>query len=79
MGVGLTSKFSTSVITENLLFTSGLITAPLYSILMGVFIILKPLIVGVFSRGAAMISEGRFEPAAQVARKEETTTLKEAK
>jgi Kef-type K+ transport system membrane component KefB len=59
MGVGLTSKFSTSVITENLLFTSGMITAPLYSILMGVFIILKPLIVGVFSRGAALIAAER--------------------
>lgn len=29
MGVGLTAKFSTSVISENLLFTSGLIALPL--------------------------------------------------
>ncbi|NMC12596.1 MAG: hypothetical protein GYA34_06905 [Chloroflexi bacterium] len=53
MGVGLTAKFSTSVISENLLFTSGLITQPLYSALMAAFIILKPIIVGVFSRSLA--------------------------
>lgn len=57
LGVGLTSKFSTSVITENLLFSAGLITAPLYSILMGSFIVLKPLIVGGFARGTALIAE----------------------
>jgi len=57
MGIGLTSKFSTSVVTENLLFTSGMITAPLYSVLMGAFIILKPLIVGGFSRGAAVLAD----------------------
>lgn len=57
MGIGLTSKFSTSVITENLLFSAGLITAPLYTTLMGAFIVLKPLIVAAFSRGAALIAE----------------------
>jgi Kef-type K+ transport system membrane component KefB len=49
MGVGLTAKFSTSVISENLLFTSGLIAAPLYSAMMAAFIGLKPIIVGAFS------------------------------
>lgn len=53
MGVGLTSKFSTSVISENLLFSSGLIAQPLYSALMAAFILLKPIIVGVFSRSLA--------------------------
>ena len=53
MGVGLTSKFSTSVVSENLLYTSGLIALPLYTIIMGAFIILKPIIVGVFARALA--------------------------
>ncbi|HSJ54405.1 MAG TPA: cation:proton antiporter [Anaerolineae bacterium] len=53
MGVGLTSKFSTSVISENILFSTGLIAQPLYSALMAAFIILKPIIVGVFARGLA--------------------------
>ena len=48
MGVGLTAKFSTSVVSENLLFTSGLIAQPLYSSIMAAFILLKPVIVGVF-------------------------------
>jgi len=57
LGVGLCAKFSTSVISENLLFTSGLITAPLYSAIMAAFILLKPVIIGVFSRGVALIKE----------------------
>ncbi|MHB1318971.1 MAG: cation:proton antiporter domain-containing protein, partial [Anaerolineae bacterium] len=55
MGIGLTSKFSTSVITENLLLTAGLITPALYSVMMGAFIVLKPLIVAGFSRGVATV------------------------
>jgi Kef-type K+ transport system membrane component KefB len=55
MGIGLTSKFSTSVITENLLLTAGLITPMLYSVMMGAFIVLKPLIVAGFSRGIATV------------------------
>jgi Kef-type K+ transport system membrane component KefB len=57
MGIGLTTKFSTSVISENLLFTSGLITQPLYSTIMATFIILKPIIVGVFSRSLAVTKD----------------------
>jgi Kef-type K+ transport system membrane component KefB len=49
MGIGLTAKFSTSVISENLLFISGMITSPLYSAMMAAFIALKPIIVGAFS------------------------------
>jgi len=49
MGIGLTAKFSTSVISENLLFTSGMIASPLYSAMMAAFIALKPIIVGAFS------------------------------
>lgn len=57
MGVGLTAKFSTSVITENLLFSSGLVAQPLYSAIMAAFIILKPVIIGVFSRTLATLQE----------------------
>ncbi len=57
LGVGLTAKFSTSVISENLLFSSGLIAQPLYSTIMATFIILKPIIVGVFSRSLARTRE----------------------
>jgi Kef-type K+ transport system membrane component KefB len=57
MGVGLTAKFSTSVISENLLFSSGLIAQPLYSAIMAAFILLKPIIVGVFSRSLAMTKD----------------------
>jgi Kef-type K+ transport system membrane component KefB len=57
MGVGLTAKFSTSVVSENLLFSSGLITQPLYSAIMAAFIILKPIIVGVFARSLALTKD----------------------
>jgi len=57
MGIGLTTKFSTSVISEKLLFSSGLIAQPLYSTIMAAFIILKPIIVGVFSRSLALTKD----------------------
>jgi len=57
MGVGLTAKFSTSVVSENLLFSSGLIAQPLYSAIMAAFIILKPIIVGVFARSLAITKD----------------------
>jgi Kef-type K+ transport system membrane component KefB len=57
MGVGLTSKFSTSVITENLMFTSGLIAQPLYSAIMAAYILLKPIIVGIFAGSVAKIKD----------------------
>ena len=53
LGVGLAAKFSTSVISENLLFTTGLIAKPLKIPMMAAFYLLKPIIVGVFSRGPA--------------------------
>jgi len=57
MGIGLTCKFSTSVISENLLFSSGMITQPLYSTIMATYILLKPIIVGVFSRSLAVTKD----------------------
>lgn len=57
LGVGLTSKFSTSIISENLLFTAGLIAQPLYSTMMAAFILLKPIVAGVFSREVARLKD----------------------
>lgn len=54
LGIGLTSKFSTSIISENLLFSAGLVAQPLYSAMMAAFILLKPVIVGVFSHELAV-------------------------
>lgn len=61
MGVALSNKFSTSVISENLLFSTGLIAAPLYSAIMVVFILMKPIVIGVFSRNLALIKDGLHE------------------
>jgi len=55
MGVGLDTKFSTSVVSEYILLTTGLIAAPLYTAIMAAYIILKPIIIVVFSRGLASI------------------------
>ena len=57
LGVGLCAKMSTSVVSENLLFTSGMIAAPLYSAIMVSFILLKPIVVAVFSRNLAVIKD----------------------
>ena len=57
LGVGLTSKFSTSIISENLLFTAGLIAQPLYSTMMAAFMLLKPIIAGVFSYEVARMKD----------------------
>jgi Kef-type K+ transport system membrane component KefB len=57
MGVGLDTKFSTSVVSEYILLTAGLIAAPLYTAIMASYIILKPIIIVVFSRGLASIKD----------------------
>lgn len=57
MGVGLSNKFSTSVVSENILFTSGLMASPLYSAIMASFILLKPIVLGTFSRYLALIRD----------------------
>jgi len=51
MGVGLCAKFSTSVIAENILFNSGFISTTLFSAILTAYIIMKPIIVGVYSWG----------------------------
>lgn len=55
------------VISESLLFTSGLMAQPLYTSIMAAFIILKPIIVAAFSRSLTTVrdtvGEGRqMEP-----------------
>lgn len=57
LGVGLCAKFSTSVVSENLLASFGLIAAPLYSAIMASFILMKPIIIGVFSRGIVTVKK----------------------
>jgi len=49
LGVGLCVKFSTSIVAETLLFTSGFISAGLFSALMASYMLMKPLIVGIYS------------------------------
>ncbi|MDX9954883.1 MAG: cation:proton antiporter [Anaerolineae bacterium] len=66
LGVGLTSKFSMSVVSENLLFTAGLIAQPLYSTMMAAFILLKPIVAGVFSHEVARLQSRSVETAAPV-------------
>jgi Kef-type K+ transport system membrane component KefB len=58
IGVGLTTKFSTSVVSEYILLTTGLIATPLYTAIMAAYIILKPIIIVAFSRGLASIRSG---------------------
>lgn len=55
LGVGLCTKFSTSVVSENLLASFGLIAVPLYSIIMVSYILMKPIIIGIFSRGIVSV------------------------
>lgn len=62
LGVGLCTKFSTSVVSENLLYSSGLIAAPLYSAIMAAYILMKPVIIGVFSWGVALIKDQVNQP-----------------
>jgi len=57
LGVGLCTKFSTSIVSENLLVTFGLIAPPLYSVIMISYILMKPIIIVIFSRGVAIIKK----------------------
>lgn len=61
LGVGLTTKMSTSVVSENLLFTSGMIAAPLYSAILVTFILLKIIVIAVFSHNLALIKDAIYQ------------------
>jgi Ca2+-transporting ATPase len=56
LGVGLGVRFSTSLIVQFILFSSGYISLALYSALIATAIILKPIIIGIYSWG---LSTGR--------------------
>jgi len=51
LGVGLGVRFSTSLIVQFILFSSGIISLTLYSALIATAIILKPIIIGIYSWG----------------------------
>ncbi|MGQ4875633.1 MAG: cation:proton antiporter [Promethearchaeia archaeon] len=51
LGVGLCSKFSTSIIILTILNSSGLLSVFMFSVLMGSYLIMKPIIVIVYSWG----------------------------
>jgi len=53
LGVGLGVRFSTSLIVQYILFSSGYISLALYSALIGTAIVLKPIILGIYSWGLA--------------------------
>jgi hypothetical protein len=56
LGVGLGVRFSTSLIVQFILFSSGYISLALYSALIATAIIMKPIIIGLYSWG---LSTGR--------------------
>jgi len=56
LGVGLGVRFSTSLIVQSILFSSGYISLALYSALIATAIIMKPIIIGIYSWG---LSTGR--------------------
>jgi len=49
LGVGLGVRFSTSIIVQFILLNSGLISVALYSALIATAIIMKPIIIGIYS------------------------------
>jgi Ca2+-transporting ATPase len=56
MGLGLSVRFSTSLIVQFILFSSGYISLALYSALIATAVLMKPVIIGLYSWG---LSTGR--------------------
>ena len=56
LGLGICTKFSTSIIILTILFTSGLLSQFMFSVLMAAFIIMKPIIIIGYSRGVSSIA-----------------------
>ena len=56
LGLGLSVRFSTSLIVQFILLNSGFISLPLYSTLIATAILMKPVIIGVYSWG---LSKGK--------------------
>jgi Ca2+-transporting ATPase len=53
MGLGLSVRFSTSLIVQYILFNSGYISLTLFSALIATAILMKPVIIGIYSWGLA--------------------------
>ncbi|RJS84532.1 hypothetical protein CW702_02375, partial [Candidatus Bathyarchaeota archaeon] len=51
LGLGLSVRFSTSIIVQYILYNSGLISLPLYSALIASSMIMLPIIIGIYSWG----------------------------
>jgi Ca2+-transporting ATPase len=51
MGLGLSVRFSTSLIVQYILFSSGFISLTLFSALIATAILMKPVIIGIYSWG----------------------------
>jgi len=56
MGLGLSVRFSTSLIVQYILFSSGYISITLFSALIATAILMKPVIIGIYSWG---LSKGK--------------------
>jgi hypothetical protein len=61
LGVGTCAKFSTSIIILTILYTSGFLSLFMFSILMGSFLLLKPIIAILYSKGVSSIIAEREE------------------
>jgi hypothetical protein len=53
LGLGLSVQFSTSLIVQFILLNSGYISLALYSALITTAVLMKPIIIGIFSCGLA--------------------------
>ena len=53
LGIGLSVRFSTSLIVQFILLNSGLISVTLYSALIATAIFMKPVVIGIYSWGLA--------------------------
>jgi len=58
MGIGLCTKFSTSIIAETLLLNSGAISTRLFSAMIATYMIMKPVVAGAYSWGLSTAKNG---------------------
>lgn len=58
MGIGLCTKFSTSIIAETLLLNSGAISKRLFSAMIATYMVMKPVVAGAYSWGLSTAKNG---------------------
>jgi len=58
MGIGLCTKFSTSIIAETLLLNSGAISTRLFSAMIATYMVMKPVVAGAYSWGLSTAKNG---------------------